>query len=62
MERLNSFKFSFLRGIMTGVGTAIGATIVAAILVAILGRLIHSVGDVPILRDIIKDTDIESVI
>jgi len=62
MERLNSFKFSLLRGIMTGVGTAIGATIVAAILITILGRLIQSVEDVPILNDIIKSTNIDSVI
>ncbi len=41
LERLNSYRFTFLRGIVSGVGTFVGATIVATIVITIL---VHVLG------------------
>jgi hypothetical protein len=35
LERLSSYKFTFLRGVVNGVGSFIGATIVATIVITI---------------------------
>lgn len=40
VERLNSLKFIFLRGILNGIGTFVGATIVAAIAITLLVKIL----------------------
>lgn len=44
VEKVNSYKFTFLRGIVNGVGTFIGATIIAAIVIAILVQVLKAFG------------------
>lgn len=44
LERLNSYKFTFLRGVVHGVGTFIGATIVATIVITILIQVLGYFG------------------
>lgn len=44
LERLNSYKFTFLRGVVNGVGTFIGATIVATIVITILIQVLGYFG------------------
>ena len=51
----NSFHRVFLRGVFWGVGTAIGATIVAAIIISLWSEIIHSVRDIPILKDFVQN-------
>lgn len=41
MEKQNSFKYAFLRGVIYGLGTVFGATV----LVALLGGIIASAAD-----------------
>lgn len=62
IEKRNSFGQVFLRGIVSGVGTAIGATIIAGVLLSILANTINSVDDVPILKDIIEQTNFKQVV
>lgn len=49
---LASFKRSFLQGIFFGVGSAIGASIIAAILIGAFNWFLHSVNNVPVLKNI----------
>ena len=44
VERVNSYKFIFLRGIVNGVGTFIGATIFATIVITILIQVLGFLG------------------
>ena len=44
VEKMNSYKFVFLRGIVTGIGTFVGATIIAAIAIAILVQVLGFFG------------------
>ncbi len=44
LERLDSYKYTFIRGIINGVGTFIGATIIAAIVIAILVQVLKAFG------------------
>lgn len=44
IEKTNSFKAVFIRGVITGVGTFVGATVVAAIVIAILVQALGLLG------------------
>jgi hypothetical protein len=44
VERVNSYTFIFLRGIIGGVGTFIGATIIATIVITILIQILGVFG------------------
>lgn len=44
LERQNSNKHSFTRGVITGLGTAIGATIIAGIAITFIVRIMNSIG------------------
>ena len=44
LERLNSYKFTFLRGVVNGIGTFIGATIIATIVITILVQVLGYFG------------------
>lgn len=62
LDRANSPKWEFIRGLAKGIGVAIGATIVAGILISILARTIHTVEDIPLIGDIIQKTQVEQII
>lgn len=62
MERFTDKRYVFLRGVIRGVGTAIGATIVAGILLWILSGIVNTVDDVPVLKDIIDQTNTKEII
>jgi hypothetical protein len=59
MKRMNSYKHRFGTAIVHGVGYAIGFFIFAGFILGILSRVIDSVHDVPILREIIETTDLD---
>lgn len=44
IQRVNSYRFVFLRGIVMGIGTFIGATIVAAIAITIFVQVLGFLG------------------
>lgn len=60
--RLNSLRWTFLRGLLAGLGSAIGATIIAAIVIAILAKAVHSINDIPIFNKIIKSEQLQGII
>ena len=57
-----SFKYAFMLGLVRGVGTVIGATIVAAIVLTIVGQAIDTVDDIPVLKDIIEQVNLEQAV
>ena len=58
----NSFRLTFLRGLVLGLGTTIGATIVAGLVVAFLAASIKTVEDIPFLKDFFEQTQITKII
>ena len=44
LEKIHSYKFTFLRGIVLGIGTFVGATIIATILITILVQVLGVLG------------------
>ena len=62
IEKTNSPKKSFLRGIFLGVGTTLGATIIAAIIITILVWIFKTFENVPIIGDILEWLNVEQYI
>ena len=62
LRKLTSYKEAFKHGIIRGLGVAIGATIVAAVAFAIFNVLIDSVNDLPLIRDIINQTNVQEAV
>lgn len=62
LEKANSFKLLFIRGIIMGVGTAIGATIIAGIVIAMLVKFLNVAESFPILNDLLKQSNIQEMI
>lgn len=62
LDRLTSLKETFKRGLVRGLGIAIGASVIAALALAILAKVINTVDDVPIIRDIIRETEVQQSI
>lgn len=62
LKLLTSKKQTFARGLITGIATALGATIIAGIFIAILGRVVNSVEDVPLLRDLIETINLKDLV
>ncbi len=55
MQKQNSLKHAFLRGLIYGLGTVIGATILLALFGSIIATTINSIGSIPYLGELIKD-------
>ncbi len=62
IERANSIKFNILKGLVYGVSTVIGATLVAALVISILSKTIQTASDIPIVGDIIEQTNVEALL
>lgn len=62
LEKQNSKWENFKLGLIRGAATAIGATLIAAIALTLLMRVINTVDDVPIIRDIIQETSVKETI
>lgn len=62
LQRTNSFKYSFLRGLVIGTGTAIGATVIAAIVIAILARSLQRFEGVPGLDRVLNASGIDKAL
>lgn len=62
LEKQTSFWGNVQIGVVRGVATAIGATIVAAIAFSVFSSAINTVDDVPIIRDIIDEANVQNAI
>lgn len=58
LERANSYKISFFRGLLIGLGSALGATFVAVIIISILIEIISSAGNLPVLHGLINNLNL----
>jgi len=57
LEKQLSLKTTIYHGLARGLATAVGATIIATIAFSILSQVVRTVEDVPLLRDIIEQTE-----
>lgn len=53
-------KYVFLHALIAGIGSAIGATIIAGMVIGILAQTIHTIEDVPIVGNIVRNKLIQS--
>ncbi|MFW5702592.1 MAG: DUF5665 domain-containing protein [Candidatus Dojkabacteria bacterium] len=62
LYRQVSLKHNILRGIAFGTGTVIGASIFGGIAVALISQMINFSEDLPVLRIVVDESNIEEVI
>jgi hypothetical protein len=61
-KKANSFWRSFIKGIFVGVGTAIGAALIAGLVIVMLTKLISSMEEIPLLKNLIESSNIQSIL
>ncbi len=61
-DKANSYKRAFLQGIVYGIGFAIGTSIIAVVVIGFLVKTVNRFADVPVVGDIIRATDLITVL
>lgn len=54
MEKQNSFKYAFLRGVIYGLGTVFGATVLVALLGGIIASTIDTFGGEQLINTVLR--------
>jgi hypothetical protein len=62
LEKQTSFWGNIKIGLVRGAATAIGATVIAAIALSILANVVDTVDDVPLIRDIIQESNVNNAL
>ena len=62
IEKTNSLRYNFFRGMVSGTGTAIGASIIAAILIGLLVWSVRAAEGVPFFKKLIDASGINTLL
>ena len=52
-------KYVFIHALVAGIGSAVGATLIAGMVIAVLAQTIHTIEDVPIIGNIVRNDIIQ---